>query len=162
MFKKWFTKGKEETLFAPLQGKVIPVTEVPDPTFSEKMLGDGVAILPTEETVVSPINGKVVQLFPTKHAIGIHSKGGLDILIHVGLETVTMNGDGFTSYVETGDHVRIGDPLIRFSLKRVKEKAKSTVTPIVITNSSQLNSLKHFWSDHAIAGKDPILTVMIK
>lgn len=159
MFKKWFQK-KEEILFAPLRGKVIPLTEVPDPTFSEKMLGEGFAILPSEGKVFSPVDGKVVQIFPTKHAIGIQSKGGLEILIHIGLETVTMEGKGFTSFVNAGDKVRVGDPLIHFSLTEVKEKAKSTITPIVITNGKD-RKITFLDAKEVVPSQDPILSIQI-
>lgn len=138
MFKNLFNKGKkvieEEVVLAPLSGELVDLSEVPDPTFSEKMMGDGVAIKPTNGEVVSPVNGKVVQLFPTKHAIGIESEAGVEYLIHIGLETVALNGEGFEAHVKQGDKVSVGDLLITVDLNVVSEKAADTITPIVITN----------------------------
>lgn len=97
---------KEETVIAPLTGKIVNIEEVPDPTFAQKMMGDGIAIEPTEGVVVSPVDGEIVQFFHTKHAIGIQSEAGAEILIHVGLETVSMNGEGFEGHVNVGDKVK--------------------------------------------------------
>ncbi|MFP3490142.1 PTS glucose transporter subunit IIA, partial [Staphylococcus sp. SIMBA_130] len=85
---------------------------VPDPVFSEKMMGDGVAIKPTNGEVVSPVIGEIIQVFPTKHAVGIRAENGAEIFIHIGLETVSLDGEGFTSYVGEGDQVKQGDKLI--------------------------------------------------
>lgn len=143
MLKKWFGKGKEvaeEVFVAPLQGQLVPLSEVPDPVFAEKMMGEGVAIVPVEGRVVSPVVGEVVVVFPTKHAVGIRTASQLEVLIHIGLETVQMQGEGFTSYVQVGDRVSVGQPLIDFSLELVREKAKSIVTPIIITNSEKVQA----------------------
>jgi len=93
--------------------------EVPDPVFAQKMMGDGIAIEPTEGTVVSPVNGEIVQFFPTKHAIGIKSETGVEVLIHVGLETVGMKGEGFEGLVEVGDKVKVGTPLLTFDIDQI-------------------------------------------
>ncbi|WP_223703027.1 PTS sugar transporter subunit IIA [Sutcliffiella deserti] len=134
----------EEILVAPISGKVISLEEVPDPVFSEKMMGDGVAIEPTEGTVVSPVNGEIIQFSPTKHAIGIRSETGVEILIHVGLETVGMKGEGFEGLVKVGDKVTAGTRLLSFDVDLIKEKAQSIVTPLIITNGDILETLsKH-------------------
>ncbi|TLS38463.1 N-acetylglucosamine-specific PTS transporter subunit IIBC [Pseudalkalibacillus caeni] len=119
---------------APIEGKIIPITEVDDPTFAEKMMGDGFAIEPTGRTVFSPVDGEVLNVFPTKHAIGILSKQGYEILIHVGLDTVNLQGEGFQTYVKAGDEVKQGQKLLEIDLETIGNKAKSTVTPIVFTN----------------------------
>ncbi len=149
MLKKLFGFGKEEKvvkidqeeIVAPLEGKLVKIEDVPDPTFAQKMMGDGFAIEPTEGLVTSPINGEIVQVFPTKHAIGIKSEGGMEILIHIGLETVSMKGEGFTTFIKEGDKVKVGDRLVEFSLDLVKEKAASTVTPVIITNGDIVSEL---------------------
>ncbi|MED3929077.1 PTS glucose transporter subunit IIA, partial [Priestia megaterium] len=108
MFKKLFsskTKIKETTILSPISGDILPISEVPDPVFSQKMMGDGFAIEPTEGKVVSPVEGEVVQLFHTKHAIGLKTEAGTEILIHIGLETVEMKGEGFEAHVKQGDKV---------------------------------------------------------
>ncbi|MRX70947.1 PTS glucose transporter subunit IIA [Bacillus lacus] len=145
MFKKLFGKKEEviteEAVFAPLTGRMMNLEEVPDPVFSQKMMGDGVAIEPSEGTIVSPVDGEIIQLFHTKHAIGIKSQTGMELLIHIGLETVTMNGEGFEAHVKEGDKVKVGDTLITCDLDLIKEKASSTITPIVVTNGDILESL---------------------
>ncbi|TCN23151.1 PTS sugar transporter subunit IIA [Mesobacillus foraminis] len=145
MFKKLFGKKEEPVktiqLNAPLSGTAVPLERVPDPVFAEKMMGDGLAIEPSEGLVVSPVDGEIMQVFPTKHAIGIRAKNGAEILIHIGLETVSLNGEGFQTYISEGDKVKTGDKLVAFDMEIIKEKAKSTVTPIIITNTDQAASL---------------------
>ncbi len=126
-----------ETLVSPMEGKILPITEVPDQVFSGKMMGDGFAIEPTEGVVVSPVDGEIVNVFPTKHAIGIQSEGGKEILIHFGIDTVKLNGEGFEALVAQGDKVKQGQPLLKVDLAFVKENAPSTITPVVFTNLQQ-------------------------
>ena len=95
-----FFKKKDIELYAPLTGNAVPLTDVPDPVFAEKMVGDGIAILPTSNQVLAPCDGKVVQIFPTNHAVGIEAEGGVDLLIHVGIDTVELKGEGFKRLVE--------------------------------------------------------------
>ncbi|MBM7622155.1 PTS system glucose-specific IIA component [Bacillus tianshenii] len=168
MFKKLFgikdteTKPTEEVVFAPLSGKVTELTEVPDPTFSQKMMGDGLAIIPTEGEVVSPVDGEIIQFFHTKHAIGIRSATGAEILIHVGLETVSMNGEGFEGHVSEGDKVKAGDRLISFDLNLINAKAASTITPIVITNGEVVENLDKKLTDNAIKGQTELFHLKVK
>jgi PTS system glucose-specific IIA component len=161
MFRKLFGI-REEILFSPISGKVIKIEEVPDPAFAQKMMGEGVAIEPNEGKVTSPVNGKVIQVFPTKHAVGILSETGLEILIHIGLDTVTMNGEGFVAHVKEGDQVKVGQPLINFSLDLVKEKATSSITPMVITNSDLIDQLHVEPHLHVTNGEIPLLKVRVK
>ncbi|EGK11069.1 PTS family glucose porter, IIA component [Desmospora sp. 8437] len=162
MFRNLFGK-KQKTLVlaAPLKGKLIPLEKVPDPVFSEKMMGDGTAMEPTEGILCAPVDGEVIQLFHTKHAVGIRTVEGLEVLLHIGLETVAMEGEGFTAEVKEGDQVKTGQPLIRFSLETVREQAKSTVTPMVITNMDRVDRLEAKPVEEAEAG-DPILEVTLK
>ncbi len=127
----------DDALVAPVKGKIKPITEVPDQVFAGKMMGDGFAIEPTEGTIVSPVDGKIVNLFPTKHAIGILSDNGLEILIHVGIDTVNLKGEGFETLVEENARVEKGQPLLKVDLDYVKEHATSTITPIVFTNLAE-------------------------
>ncbi|MDQ0202200.1 glucose-specific PTS transporter subunit IIBC [Neobacillus ginsengisoli] len=131
------TERKDEIFVAPLKGEIKPITEVPDQVFAGKMMGDGFAIVPTEGTVVSPVNGKIVNLFPTKHAIGILSDGGREILVHVGIDTVNLKGQGFETLVAENDTVKRGQPLLKMDLNYIKEHATSTITPIVFTNLAE-------------------------
>ena len=162
MFGKLFKKKEEVTdvsINAPVSGEVVALEEVPDPVFSEKMMGDGVAIKPTNGEVVSPVIGEIIQVFPTKHAVGIRAENGAEILIHIGLETVSLDGEGFTSYVGEGDQVKQGDKLIRFDMDIIREKAKSTVTPIIITNTDDMSNIEAKTIKEVIAGQDEILQV---
>lgn len=118
----------------PIAGEVVPLSKVPDPTFAEKMMGDGFAIVPTEGMVVSPVDGEIVNLFPTKHAIGLLSSNGVEILIHFGIDTVNLKGTGFKALVNQGDKVKAGQPLLEVDLEYVKQHARSTITPIIFTN----------------------------
>ncbi|WP_141434319.1 glucose-specific PTS transporter subunit IIBC [Bacillus sp. 03113] len=127
----------EEVFVAPLNGEILPITEVPDAVFSGKMMGDGFAILPSEGSVVSPVDGKVVNVFPTKHALGIVSDSGREILIHVGIDTVNLKGEGFEILIAENDQVKKGQPLLKVDLEYIKEHATSTITPIVFTNLAE-------------------------
>lgn len=118
-----------------MNGKIVPLAEVPDPVFSQKMMGEGVAMIPEEGKLHAPANGKIVQVAPTNHAIGLVADGGAEILIHIGLETVSLKGEGFNVAVSTGDTVSIGQLLMTYDLDYIRTHAKSIVTPIVITNS---------------------------
>jgi glucose PTS system EIICBA or EIICB component len=132
------TEGRGEDLFvSPIKGEVKPITEVPDQVFSGKMMGDGFAIVPTEGTIVSPVKGKVINLFPTKHALGLLSDSGREILIHVGIDTVKLKGEGFEALVSEGDRVEVGQPLLKVDLDFIKANAPSVMTPIVFTNLAQ-------------------------
>ncbi|WP_040205508.1 glucose-specific PTS transporter subunit IIBC [Neobacillus jeddahensis] len=126
-----------EVFAAPLKGELKPITEVPDQVFAGKMMGDGFAIVPAEGMVVSPVDGKIVNLFPTKHAIGVLSDTGLEILIHVGIDTVNLKGEGFETLVTENQIVEQGQPLLKFDINYIKEHATSTITPIVFTNLAE-------------------------
>ncbi|MCA1066556.1 glucose-specific PTS transporter subunit IIBC [Rossellomorea sp. AcN35-11] len=128
------TEQKNEKFVAPITGEIKDITEVPDQVFSGKMMGDGFAIIPTEGTIVSPVTGKVVNVFPTKHAIGLESKAGREVLIHVGIDTVKLEGKGFEALVKEGDQVEAGQPLLEVDLDYIKANAPSVMTPIVFTN----------------------------
>ncbi|CDQ21063.1 PTS system N-acetylglucosamine-specific IIA component, Glc family /PTS system N-acetylglucosamine-specific IIB component, Glc family /PTS system N-acetylglucosamine-specific IIC component, Glc family [Halobacillus karajensis] len=123
----------------PLSGKVLPLSEVPDEVFAQGMMGPGFAIDPSEGIFHSPVSGKVIQVFPTKHAIGLEMENGLEVLIHVGLDTVKLDGEGFEALVESGQMVTQGTPLLRVDLEFVKENAPSIVTPIIFTNAEGLD-----------------------
>lgn len=129
-------------LLSPAKGKILKLSGVPDKTFAEGILGDGFAIEPEEGVIFSPCSGQIVNVFPTKHALGILSDEGLEVLIHVGIDTVNMKGEGFKCFVNEGDHVNAGDKLIEFDLALVRQKATSLITPIVITNMDTVKSLK--------------------
>ena len=133
------TSELSHIVHAPLTGEVTPLSEVPDQVFSEKMMGDGIAIKPSQGEVRAPFNGKVQMIFPTKHAIGLVSDSGLELLIHIGLDTVKLNGEGFTLHVEEGQEVKQGDLLINFDLDYIRNHAKSDITPIIVTQGNITN-----------------------
>lgn len=118
----------------PIQGKIIPLSEVPDEVFAKEMMGPGFAILPTGNVLYSPVDGRVVSVFPTKHAIGIETDTGIEILIHVGLDTVKLDGEGFELFVEQGQLVQRGDKLLKLDLKFLDANAPSLATPVIFTN----------------------------
>lgn len=127
---------------SPLSGRYVPLADVPDATFSQKVLGEGFAIDPNSGEVRSPVEGTVAQVFKTGHAIGLVGPEGLEVLIHVGIDTVKMQGEGFHPRVKAGDKVKIGDLLLEFDLDLVRKKAKSAITPVVITNSSDFSQIE--------------------
>lgn len=127
----------DDVFVSPIKGEIKPITEVPDAVFSGKMMGDGFAIVPAEGIVVSPVDGKIVNLFPTKHAIGLLSDSGREILIHFGIDTVNLKGEGFEALVSENDRVQKGQPLLKVDLEHIKNNAKSTITPIVFTNLAE-------------------------
>lgn len=133
------TSELSHIVHAPLTGEVTPLSEVPDQVFSEKMMGDGIAIKPSQGEVRAPFNGKVQMIFPTKHAIGLVSDSDLELLIHIGLDTVKLNGEGFTLHVEEGQEVKQGDLLINFDLDYIRNHAKSDITPIIVTQGNITN-----------------------
>lgn len=128
-------KKRELSLVVPLNGKVVPLKEVPDPVFSQEMMGKGCAIIPSDGNIYSPVNGVVRMIAPTKHAIGLESENGLEILIHFGLETVALKGEGFEVLVSEGQEVKQGDLLIQANYMFMKENNINMITPVVITRS---------------------------
>ena len=137
---------KEEVIsssvvLSPIEGKAVSLKQVNDITFSEEIMGKGVAIIPTVGRAVSPVNGTVSALFETKHAIGLTADNGAEILIHIGLDTVKLGGKHFTSHVKTGDKVKAGDLLVEFDIKAIKEEGYETITPVLVTNTDSYNDV---------------------
>lgn len=132
------TANKVEMLVAPVSGKVVSIKEVPDQTFSEELLGKGVAVDPKDGVVVSPVDGTIVHLFETKHAVAIKTESGMEILVHIGIDTVKMNGEGFKGFIKDGDAVKKGQKLVEFDINLIKEKAASPITMLVVTNSESM------------------------
>lgn len=119
---------------APMTGEIRPLDDVPDPVFAQRMMGDGFALFPTDGKVVAPVSGTVATLFPTGHAVGLRTAGGLEVLVHVGIDTVKLNGEGFRALVQEGTEVRTGHPLIEVDLDRVSKRVPSLATPVIFTN----------------------------
>ena len=133
-FDKLFGK-KLEGIYAPIAGKAVAITEVPDPTFAEGMLGNGIAIQPTDGKVYAPVNGTVDTMFDTGHAVSLISDNGIEILIHVGLETVGLNGAPFQVKCKNGQKVKKGDILMIADLEAIKAAGLPTITPVLVCNS---------------------------
>lgn len=139
-----FKKNKNEKLIPCMKGEVTALENVPDVVFSQKMLGDGFAMIPENGIVVAPIDGKLIQIFPTNHAFGIETDSGLEILVHIGIDTVDLKGEGFKRLVEVDTHVKAGTPIIEVDLDYVGKHAKSLITPVVITNPDKVKTLTIF------------------
>jgi PTS system beta-glucosides-specific IIC component len=131
-----------EELYSPIKGEVKPLSEVNDPTFSAGIMGQGIAIQPEKGVVVSPVTGKVTTIFKTKHAIGITSDNGAEILIHVGLDTVKLDGKHFIAHVKDGDFVDVGDQLVSFDMDAIQAEGYDLITPIIITNTDRYEEIK--------------------
>ncbi|KEZ52737.1 MULTISPECIES: glucose-specific PTS transporter subunit IIBC [Metabacillus] len=144
---------------SPMTGEIHPITEVPDQVFSGKMMGDGIAITPSNGTIVSPVDGKILNVFPTKHAIGLESESGNEILIHVGIDTVNLKGEGFEAFVKEGDTVKKGQKLLEVNLDFVKQNAPSIMTPIVFTNLNEGESIVIKSSGSVEAGQEHIISI---
>lgn len=129
------------TIYSPLSGKVVALGDVNDSVFSSGTMGDGIAIKPTNGEVVSPVNGKVVSLFPTGHAIGLESDYGEEVLIHIGIDTVDMNGEGFEAVVREGDMVKKGQLLIKFNSQTILNVGLEDTVMIIVTNSDAYSNL---------------------
>lgn len=129
------------TICAPIKGTVIPLSEVPDDTFAQEVLGKGMAILPAEGKVFAPFDGTVETLFDTRHAIGLQREDGVEILIHIGINTVELNGECYTAHVAEGNTVHAGQLLISFEQDVIREKGYNTTTPVIITNSDDYESV---------------------
>lgn len=140
--EKLIDDSKKLILYAPVEGKLLPLNKIEDKAFSTGALGKGVAIYPKNNIFVSPVEGTVKMLFPTKHAIGIETKEGVEILIHIGIDTVRLNGECFNALVKTGDQVKVGTPLIQTDLDAIIEKGYDVITPIIITNPQNYSQIK--------------------
>lgn len=134
--------GKETIMTSPMKGKLLDLTEVPDALFAEKMIGDGFAVEPQEGYVVSPVAGEIAHIFETNHALAIITDSGLEVLLHIGIDTVKMEGRGFTRLAEIGQKVENGTPLMKFDLELVRKEAKSSITEVVVTNMDMVKEMK--------------------
>ncbi len=150
--------GRVLKILSPATGTVIPLEQVPDPVFSQKIIGDGVAVIPTEGNIVSPVDGEVASVAETLHAYGFRTADGLEILIHVGLETVGLKGECFEVFVKPGDKVKAGDPVARVDLKFLEEKGINPVTPVLLCAGVDKKSISCH-EGRARAGETPVVTV---
>ena len=144
IFSKLFGKNEEKLnpnhLYAPMAGAAVNVSEVPDPTFAEGMLGDGIAIIPTDGKVCAPCDATVDMMFTTGHAVSLTTESGAEILIHVGLETVSLEGKPFDVKVASGDKVKKGQVLMIADLEAIKAAGLNTITPMLVCNSADFST----------------------
>ena len=155
--KKMFEKNaKTISLKAVEDGRTIPMDEVNDQTFAQELLGPGIAIVPSNGTVVSPINGTIATVIDTKHAVCIQGEDGLELIVHAGLDTVELNGKYYQTYKEIGDQVKAGDVLLEFDLEEITKAGYDVTTPIVITNLGDYKITKCLTGQQVKAGKEVI------
>lgn len=147
------------TIFSPLTGKIIPLNQVNDPTFASELMGKGIAIIPTEGKAYAPDDGEVVSLFRTKHAIGFQTDSGVEILIHIGIDTVKLDGQHFQAHVQAGSQVKKGDLLVSFDIEAIKQAGFEVTTPIIITNSDDYQKIQTIHQSETIEKGDVLLTL---
>lgn len=155
--KKMFEKNaKTISLKAAEDGRTIPMSQVNDQTFAQELLGPGIAIVPSNGTVVSPIDGNIATVMDTKHAVCIQGEDGLELIVHAGLDTVELNGKYYQTYKQTGDQVKAGDVLLEFDLEEVTKAGYDVTTPIVITNLGDYKITKCLTGQQVKAGEEVI------
>ena len=155
------SKSIPQVILAPLTGKAVPLSEVPDPVFSEKVLGDGVAIIPADGKIVSPVDGEISTVAETSHAYGFTSENGQEVLVHVGLETVSLNGECFKVYGKAGDKVKAGDLVAEVDLEYLKEKEINPITPVLICSDTEGKELQYI-EGNVKAGESEVLVLAEK
>ncbi|MEK8126884.1 PTS glucose transporter subunit IIA [Paenibacillus filicis] len=141
MFSKLFSKNKASDnrleIASPMTGTAVPLSQVPDQAFAEKYMGDGVAVEPSEGKLIAPFDGKVAHMINTRHAVILEHESGLQLLVHIGINTVALGGEGFTAYVQTGDEVKAGQLLIEFDMAAIQAAGYPVITPVVIANEEE-------------------------
>lgn len=152
-------KGVLETLLAPVSGEVVALELVPDEAFASKAVGEGVAIRPTGSTVVSPASGTVLKIFNTNHAFCLETEKGLEVVVHMGIDTVALEGKGFTRLVEEGAQVKAGEPILEMDLAWLNSHAKSMISPVVVTNIEDFSGIRLVAGDTVIAGESPLCEI---
>ncbi len=155
LFKKLFG-GSELELGAPVDGHAVAVKEVSDPTFGEEILGKGIAIRPTGNKIVAPCDATVDLMFDTGHAVSLNADNGAEILIHVGLETVKLEGKHFTVHAKSGEHVSAGQLLIEFDREAIAAEGYDTITPMVVCNSSNYSEVNLYVDKDVTSGEKVI------
>jgi PTS system glucose-specific IIA component len=135
-------KRKTREVFSPVDGQVVEIENVDDEVFSTKMVGDGVAVIPMSDTFCAPIDGTISKIFSTNHAYSVRNDKDLEVMVHIGLETVALKGEGFERLANEGDMVKAGDPVIRADLAYIREHAKDIVTPVIISEESDVKEIE--------------------
>ena len=131
-------KAKKQIVVSPADGDIVELSEVPDEVFSQKMAGDGIALMPRSNTFVAPVSGVISKIFSTNHAFSVRTSSHLEVLVHIGLDTVELNGEGFKRVAKEGEKVSVGKPIIIADLEFISSKGKSIITPIVVNHEKEL------------------------
>ena len=150
--------NKKTTVSSPLNGKIVNLAQVQDDVFSKKIMGKGVAVMPLEGNVYAPFDGVVNTVFPTKHAVGLTSSDGVEVIIHVGLDTVELQGKYYEAFVSSGDQIKKGTKLLSFDIDAIKEAGYDVVTPVIVSNSMDFIDVIETQQDTIKAGEE-LLTV---
>ena len=158
---KFFKKNKPIEILSPMSGKIVPLNEIEDKGFSEKNLGDGVAIELTDGKVIAPFDGEITSTYKSNHCLVIRSNEGIELLIHIRLDTIKLKGECFTQHIGLMDKVNKGDVILEADLELLKEKGKSIISPVVITNMGRVESLEKA-DGNVQKGEDNIMTVLLK
>ena len=162
-FKKLFGKSDSKNeipnnvLIAVADGDAMPLSEVPDQVFSQKLAGDGMAIMVKGDTIVAPASGELSLVFKTKHAFALTLENGVELLVHIGIDTVGLNGEGFEQLVEQGTKVKAGTPIIKIDREFILSKGLSLATPILITNVDSVKSISPVESGAVVAGETQVI-----
>lgn len=156
MLKKVFKKKVKLEVFAPVEGKLISLEEVNDEVFSKKIVGDGIAVIPSNEEFKAPISGKLTKIFSTNHAYQIENEKGISVMVHIGLNTVELKGTGFIRVAKEGDEVKLGDVILKANLSILKMNNKDIATPILIISDNKIKSIEKMES---ITKDNPIMRV---
>lgn len=152
------SKTVEVEIYAPLSGEIVNIEDVPDVVFSEKIVGDGVAIRPTGNKLVAPVDGVVGKIFETNHAFSMESEDGVELFVHFGIDTVELKGEGFIRVADEGQKVKRGDTIIELDLEVLESKAKSVLTPVVISNMDEISHIEKKTGE-VVAGESVVLVV---
>lgn len=147
------SSGNETILFAPVTGEVVAIEDVPDAAFASKAVGEGVGIRPTGKLVVAPCDGELVKIFNTNHAFALVTDSGAELIVHIGIETVKLGGQGFTRLAQQGSRVKAGDPVLELDLDYLAANAASIISPVVLSNADQFTALESVASGSVEAGK---------
>ncbi|MCY6959825.1 PTS sugar transporter subunit IIA [Clostridium brassicae] len=159
-FKK--ENNKENKIVAPVAGKVLDLSEVPDKVFATKLAGDGVAIECEGNAILAPADGILTLIFKTNHAFAITLDDGTELLVHIGIDTVKLQGEGFERVAEQGDKVKVGDPIIKIDEEFIKSQGYSLITPVLITNPEDVKIIEYKTGFNAKSGEDTLLTYTLK
>ena len=157
-------KKKEKTIvtiYSPINGKVIELKEVPDEAFAQKMVGDGCAIEPDKGSICSPIEGQLMNIFPTNHAIIFETIDGLEMIVHFGIDTVKLDGKGFQKLREPGP-IKVGDEIVKYNLDEIKDGVPSTRSPIIINNMEKVEKIEIISLGKVVKIGEPIMKVTLK